>query len=83
MKADANCRSCGRPIRWVITEPHNKRMPMDPIAVPDGNCWIDRIEGGTPIVKVALSGEGVPSSVALRYISHFVTCEHADSWRKR
>jgi len=45
--------------------------------------WVDRIEGGTPIMRVALSGADVPGNVAIRYVSHFVTCPDRDSWRTR
>jgi len=70
-------------VRWVITEPNGRRMPLDPIPAPDGNMWVDRIEGGTPIMRVALSGADVPGNVAIRYVSHFVTCPDRDSWRTR
>lgn len=83
MRADGNCRSCDAPIRWAIAMPKGKRMPIDPIAVSDGNVWVDHYEGGTPVVKVALTGGDVPLSIPLRYVSHFVTCPDSGSWRKR
>ena len=82
MKPDAECRSCHAPVRWVVVEPNMKRMPLDPAPVPDGNMWVDHIEGGLPVMKVALSGEGVPRSIPLRYQSHFVTCPQRDEWRR-
>lgn len=83
MRADAECRSCHAPVRWCITAANGKRMPIDPEPVPDGNVWIVRIEGGMPVVGVALSAAGVPPTEALRYQSHFVSCEDRDTWRKR
>jgi hypothetical protein len=82
MRADAQCRSCHAPIRWVITAANGKRMPLDPEPVADGNMWVERIENGLPVMEVALSGDGVPTNVPFRYVSHFVTCEHRDQWRK-
>jgi hypothetical protein len=32
----AGCRSCGAPIRWVVTE-KGKRIPLDRDPQPDGN----------------------------------------------
>ena len=79
----AHCRSCGAPVRWVITEANDRRMPIDPEPVEDGNVWVIEIRQGTPIVGVALTGDAVPASVPLRYVSHFVTCPDRDTWRKR
>jgi hypothetical protein len=83
MRADAECRSCHAPIRWVITAANGKRMPLDPDPVSDGNMWVDHIEAGLPVMEVALSGDGVPANVPLRYVSHFVTCPDRESWRTR
>lgn len=81
--ADAECRSCHAPVRWVITAATGKRMPIDPVPAPDGNCWVDHFEGGTPVLHVVLSHDQVPTNVPLTYVSHFVTCPDRDSWRKR
>jgi len=83
MKADAQCRSCHAPVRWVVTAANGKRMPIDPVAVADGNVWVDHIEGGMPVVNVALNEDGVPKNVPLRYVSHFVTCPERAEWRRR
>ena len=83
MKASSFCRSCQSPIRWCITEANGKRMPVDPDPVHDGNVWIVRYEQGTPIIGVALHGDGVPANEPIRYVSHFVTCPSANEWRHR
>jgi hypothetical protein len=83
VKANTRCRSCRAPVRWCIVEATGKKMPLDPDAVPDGNIWVERVELGTPMVHVALNSEGVPRNVPLRYVSHFVTCPQAKSWRKK
>lgn len=82
MRANTTCRSCHAPVRWVLTA-HGKRMPIDPEPVSDGNVWIDHYEAGTPVVEVALSGDGVPAAAAERFQSHFVSCPQRDEWRKR
>lgn len=83
MRASSNCRSCGAPIRWCITDANSKRMPVDPEPVEDGNIWVIRTEQGTPIIGVALQGANVPASAPLRYQSHFVSCPNSSEWRKR
>lgn len=82
MRSDAVCKSCKARIRWAVTET-GRRMPLDPVGVADGNVWVLRFEGGTPIVAVARKPDDVPSSEPTRYRSHFSTCPEAASWRKR
>lgn len=82
MRASSKCRSCGADVRWCITAASGKRMPVDVEPVPDGNVWVDRIEQGTPIVEVVLTGADVPANIALRYQSHFVSCPDSASWRR-
>lgn len=82
MRATAECRSCGSPIRWAIADASGKRMPLDPDAHTNGNIWVLRWEGGSPVVAVAASPDDVPSSEAMRYRSHFVTCPDGPSWRR-
>lgn len=83
MRANSNCRSCGAPVRWCITDVNRKRMPVDPEPVADGNIWVVRTEQATPIIGVALHTDNVPASEALRYVSHFVTCPQSNEWRKK
>ena len=82
MKADARCRSCQAPIRWVITKANGRRMPLDPEPVADGNVFVIGTQDGMPLVEVALMSEAVPASEALRYVSHFVSCPQRGEWRK-
>lgn len=83
MKAESYCRTCKAPIRWCITAAKGRRIPLDPIPVDDGNCWVMHYEGGVPVVGVALNGDGVPAAEAHRYVAHWVTCPDSDSWRTR
>jgi hypothetical protein len=81
--ANAKCRSCQAPIRWVRTLPKLNRTPLDPNPDPEGNMWVDHWEGDTPVMGVALNREAVPRNVPVTYVTHFVTCPEADTWRKR
>lgn len=83
MKPNSRCRSCGAPVRWVITEANGKQMPLDPEGVPDGNVWVDHWKAGMPVVKMAMMGDAVPANVLTRYVSHFTTCPNADAWRAK
>jgi hypothetical protein len=82
MRANTKCRSCLAPMRWAVSEATNKRIPLDPDAVPDGNIYVLRWEEGTPVVIVAATPADVPGGEALRYKTHFATCPQAQTWRK-
>ena len=74
-----HCRSCGAPIIWALTK-HDRRIPLDPIPVPDGNINISVDENGqtrSEIVNAPLF------SSAPLYVSHFVTCPNAAQHRRR
>lgn len=70
-----HCRSCNAPIVWAKTE-KGKPMPVDAEPVADGN-----IELQAGIAKVVKAGEVLPGT--LLYKSHFATCVHAASHRKK
>ena len=79
----STCRSCDMPIKWVETE-KGKPMPLDASPVDNGNITIEQSEGsgrGGPIAKVWGMPELIPAGED-RYVSHFVTCVHADEHRK-
>lgn len=86
MKADGHCRSCGKPIRWAVHFVTRKRIPLDPQPVEDGNIgvveWIENVTPPhTPLVVV-----GPHTNTAItpyRYVSHFASCPHAATHRKR
>jgi hypothetical protein len=73
------CRSCGAKVFWVITQ-KNKRMPVDPEPVENGNLEIhDQGQYRPPLaIYVSVKPPGV-----LRHISHFVTCPNAKAHRKK
>lgn len=84
----AACRSCGAPIRWTRTT-QGKTMPIDAEPVEGGNVILTGSESSTragsrvPVVRVIdpqhPSLPGVDPGE--RFVSHFATCPHADSWR--
>lgn len=81
------CGSCGKPIRFGITEAEGKRMPVN--ADPDvrGNIAIVHDDLGRLRLRV-LGGAQLPwlSDVTPDrgpYVAHFTTCTHPDQWRSR
>lgn len=76
LPGNGHCRSCSEPIAWYRT-PTGKRMPLDLAPSVDGNVVVD--DG----VAVALSADALADSdpSVPRYVSHFVTCPDAKSWR--
>lgn len=70
------CRSCGAPITWVSTT-KDKAMPVDAEPSEHGNLMI--VDGTAHVVPTDTPQlQPVPL-----YRSHFVTCVHADAWRKK
>lgn len=82
MQADACCRTCLAPVRWVIIGSSGLRMPLDPVGTPVGNVWVERWAASTPVVAIGSLTVPVPASAATRYTSHFVTCSRAAESRK-
>jgi hypothetical protein len=80
--ANAKCRSCQAPIRWVLLASTDRRAPINPEADPDGNMYVHHWEGDMPVMEVAASRAAVPRNVPLAYKSHFATCKDAATWRK-
>lgn len=73
------CRTCGAPIRWVITT-HGKRMPVDALPVPGGNVLIHG--GDLATVLSAAQVAECPDGTSL-YLSHFVGCPQAAAHRQK
>lgn len=67
----AECRSCGAPVEWVVTE-QGKRMPLNLEPVQYGNIIVEA--GVARYVPVGEGGDRV---------SHFATCPQSDEWRKQ
>lgn len=75
------CRSCGAPVRWVITS-RGKRMPLDAEPVDDGNVVLDMSDRNDP-VAIVVPPEQILVEDGPRYVSHFATCPNADQHRRR
>ncbi len=80
-----SCRSCGERIIWIKTKA-GKNMPCNPKLIPY------RIQQGGREKIVTPNGEvysaeivktGTPDATGVGYISHFATCQNANSRRKR
>lgn len=79
--ATARCNDCHAPI-WFGRTLKDKRMPLNPIPVEEGNVVVDQVEmaldqlGGTldgARVRTLSKGERVGPDVA-RYVCHLATC---------
>ena len=78
------CRSCSAPVEWVVVAASNKRMPLDPKPVEDGN--VIRLSGDTVRVLTAddlASRKLWPGGPGPLWRSHFSTCSDADAWRRK
>jgi hypothetical protein len=75
------CESCQADIVWAHTE-KGKMMPLDAEPSPVGRLRKITIEpDGAPLVH-HLTMKEIPTNTARTYVSHFVTCPDADSWRR-
>lgn len=70
----SQCRSCGAPIIWTLTQ-NRKKMPMDaePIVLERGQYQLRENDDGS-----------VDSYLIRRlWISHFATCPESNEWRSK
>jgi hypothetical protein len=78
-----NCRSCGAPIVWAVTEATGRRMPIDPEPTSGGNVILS--DDNPPVALVLPAGQAslfAHGTGADRFTSHFATCPNADAHRK-
>jgi hypothetical protein len=74
------CRSCEAPIIWAVTE-KGKPIAIDVKPATDGNVLlIGSVHN--PVAHVLANGTA-QDSTTVRYRSHWASCPHAASWRKR
>lgn len=71
----ALCRSCQRPIIWVVVAKSGVRMPLDATPTPDGQVVLDGPCGSARALKKGEPYQG------LRYASHHATCPDGPAWR--
>lgn len=75
----ARCRSCDAVVVWRTTD-KDRSMPLDPIPSRKGN--IQLLEGGRCRVLTGPELTEARERGIKLYLSHFVTCLHADEHRK-
>jgi hypothetical protein len=73
--AMAECRSCKAEITWARTRA-GKAIPIDPDPRSDGNVVIEA-DGAAVYLGADSTYTGE------RFVSHWVTCPDAESWRKK
>jgi hypothetical protein len=73
-RATSQCRSCGAPIFWAVTE-RGAKIPMNPAPTEQGFVITAPKKGGPPLAenRFAQLGEHY-------YTSHFATCRDAKQW---
>lgn len=69
------CRSCRKPVIWVVVAKTGIRMPLDATPTPDGLVVLDGPQGTARALK---KGE---EYAGLRYTSHHATCPDGSAWR--
>lgn len=76
------CRSCGAEIIWAVTDPGGRRIPLDaePAERPTGLFTLVMPD---PVFTADTTPIAVSAAKTPVYISHFVTCPHADQHRKK
>lgn len=77
------CKKCGKRIKFVQTV-NGKSMPCDPVLIPyraDGGK--DRIVTHTGKVISGTFEHGDGEFDGYGYISHFATCEHVQTFRRK
>jgi len=73
----SRCRSCDAPLLWARTE-RGRRIPLDPepyTGPEPGGLFVLRDDVAIAVSPGAFEGEPL-------YRSHFVTCPHANDWRR-
>jgi hypothetical protein len=78
----SECRSCGAPIIWTVTEKGN-RMPIDAEPSSDGRFRKERVlPNGDKLVHFVKDSELVENTARL-YASHFQSCPDSKDWKKK
>lgn len=77
--AAPRCKSCRRPIRWVVTRGNGRRMPVDWDPHEDGNVVVDP-DGRADVYRETPTAVAAGSTL---HFSHFATCPNADQHRRR
>jgi hypothetical protein len=73
----SKCRSCDAEIIWAITSA-GKRMPVDLLEDENGNVELITVD----TVPKAIVHAQPPMEPANLHMAHFVTCPHADRWKR-
>lgn len=77
------CKSCEKPIRWVVIAKTGKKMPLDVVeGRVDGTIRLlgsSDGQSGLPLAAFIERGDTVP--LTNRWLSHFATCPHAAAHR--
>lgn len=78
----SGCQKCLAPIFWAKT-PAGKAMPLDREPnLEKGNIYLEG-EVARVITKEERAAWALAGTMPVLYLSHFATCSHAASFRKK
>lgn len=71
----SNCRACGAPIMWAVSDYSGRHMPMDPVPTPDGPYFLERRrESFDSFQLYAIFANPMVDPPGPRYTRHAATC---------
>lgn len=74
------CKGCGRSVRWALTAPAGRRMPLDPRPHPAGSFQYVVTEWGWRVRYITPGTAGTPDQ---RWMPHAATCPQLSGARSR
>jgi hypothetical protein len=77
------CRTCRRPVIWLVTEANDKRLAVDATPTDDGTVEVLPAAFGEPVARVHGHNDPPPEGHQ-RYRVHAASCRSAPrGWRGR
>jgi hypothetical protein len=75
------CASCGAPVWWAIST-NGRPMPVDFEPVDGGNIDLAWDDDARALTATVIPHGQLDMFDRPRYRTHFVSCPHADQWRR-
>jgi hypothetical protein len=68
------CRYCGAPVRWMVTTPRGRTIPVDPDPHPDGTLVFLTTAAGLRVQACSRDALAAMPVGERRYTAHAATC---------